>query len=111
MSFSGSDYCGPAYYRIIRSPVASVPCGHTVFVGLWEPAPYGGGSWGDSVTLQSTAGGLTTSPASVGQISGSFTVYCGQPDAELYAYDLDEGTVITGISIPSFACTRRFVGE
>jgi hypothetical protein len=111
ISFSGSDYCGPAYYAVNFSPVASVTCGHTVYVGLWEPAPYGGGFWGDSVTVQSTPGGITTSPESDGQISGSLTVYCGQPDAVLYVYDLAEGTVITSISVPSFACTHIIFHE
>jgi hypothetical protein len=40
----------------------------------------------------------------VGTISGSFTVECNTGNAELYAYDLDEGTLLTGASVPSFAC-------
>jgi hypothetical protein len=105
VSFSGSDYCGPAYHPFAGT-VVDVTCGHTVFVGIWQPGPSGGGAWAQSVTLQSTAGGVFVQTAGVGQVSGAFTEWCGAPNGELYAYDLDEGTLITGVSINSFACIR-----
>ncbi|HEY8087319.1 MAG TPA: hypothetical protein VIF09_05730 [Polyangiaceae bacterium] len=104
VSFTGSDYCGPAYHPV--AGLTDVTCGHTVFVGIWQPGPGGGGAWAQSVTLQSTAGGGFVQTGSVGLVSGSFNVSCGGPNGELYAYDLDEGTLLTGASINSFACIR-----
>ncbi|HEY3821431.1 MAG TPA: hypothetical protein VGL81_29895 [Polyangiaceae bacterium] len=105
VSFSGDDFCGPAYHPIAGTLV-DVTCGHTVFVGIWQPGPSGGGAWAESVTLQSTAGGMLVQTSGVGLVSGGLTVWCGNPNGELYAYDLDEGTLITGASINSFACIR-----
>jgi hypothetical protein len=109
VSFSGSDYCGDALHTAIDpkhpAPV-EVACGHTVFVGLWEPGPSGTGFWAQSTTFQSSPGGFRVYLANVGRVSGSFDVYCGDGNAELYAYDLDEGTLLTGASVPSFACVR-----
>jgi len=112
VSFSGGDYCGDAYHPVIDPKPGTVPrvdvtCSHTVFVGLWQAGPPGmGGVWGDSVTLQSSPGGFMVGLSGVGQMSGSFEVYCGQPNSQLFVYDLDEGTVLTGPAIPSFACER-----
>jgi hypothetical protein len=75
-----------------------------VFVGLWSPGPSGGGAWAESATFQSSPGGVMVNAASVGTISGSLTVGCGSPNAQLYAYDLTQGTVLTSIAVPYFAC-------
>jgi hypothetical protein len=102
-SFSGADYCGPAVH-MFGGPVASIECGHTVFIGIWQPGPSAGGAWSQSVTVQSTPGGFHVVASSVGQISGSFVVPCGSGNGELYAYDLDEGTLVTGASVNAEAC-------
>jgi hypothetical protein len=106
-SFSGSDFCGTATRTEFNQKISpyDVACGHNVFVGLWAPGPSGGGSWVESTTLISTAGGTSvTSLSSVGQVSGSFTVTCEGANMELYAYDLDQGTMIIGVPVPSFGC-------
>ena len=106
VTFSGSDYCGSSYHTddTGRNTRVNVTCGHTVFVGIWQPSPDIGGSWAESVTLKSTAGGFLVVQSSVGLVSGTFDVGCGGPSGELYAYDLDDGTLITGASVGSFAC-------
>jgi hypothetical protein len=106
-SFSGSDFCGDAVRTEFNGHISpySVTCGHNVFVGLWAPGPTGGGSWMQSTTLVSSAGGTgLASVSGVGEVSGSFTVTCGGPNMELYAYDLDQGTVLAAASVPSFGC-------
>lgn len=111
-SFSGSDFCGEATRFEFNDKIGpyDVACGHNVFIGLWSPSPAGGGSWTESTTLVSTAGGSSVASLStVGQVSGSFTVGCGGPNMELYAYDLDQGTMIIGVAVPSFACVRRII--
>jgi hypothetical protein len=107
VSFTGSDFCGSAYHELGgTTPGISVTCGHTVFVGIWQPGPDGGGVWAQSVTLLSTPGGFQVSLSNVGDVSGSFDVGCGSPSGELYAYDLDDGLLIAGASVSSFACVR-----
>jgi hypothetical protein len=108
VSFTGSDYCGSAYEGVINllNPRVSVTCGHTVFVGIWQPvpAPNFGGSWAQSVTLQSSAGGTNVLTSDVGLISGSFNVGCGGANGTLYAFDLDDQTLITGAAVNSLPC-------
>lgn len=110
-SFSGSDFCGEATRLEFNGKIGpyDVACGHNVFIGLWAPSPIGG-SWTESTTLVSTAGGSSVASLStVGQVSGSFTVRCDGPNMELYAYDLDQGTMIIGVAVPSFACVRHLI--
>ena len=109
VTFSGVDYCGPAVH-LVGGPIASIACGHTVFIGIWQPGPDGGGTWSQSVTVQSSAGGFHVVASSVGEISGSFIVPCGSGNGELYAYDLDEGTLVTGASVTAEACLIIKVG-
>lgn len=109
VSFSGDDYCGRAYY-VHGPPFAEVTCSHTVFVGFWQlgPPPVNpadqSGVWATSVTLQSTAGGLNAVPSDVGKISGNLTIHCGNASGTVYAYDLDQGTLITGLTINPPTC-------
>jgi hypothetical protein len=104
VSFSGADYCSNAWHYS-GGPIVSVACGHTVFIGIWEPSPSDvGGTWSQSVTLQSTPGGFHAVTSNVGLVSGSFDVGCNSGNGELYAYDLDEGTLITGASVNPLAC-------
>jgi hypothetical protein len=116
LSFSGSDFCGDAYHAFLSpapgpNPV-DVTCGDTVFIGLWEPGPSGNGEWFESVTLQSSPGGTSVELSNVGLISGSMGVLCGNANLVLYAYDLNQGTLITSVSVPSFRCFGHIiVGE
>jgi hypothetical protein len=112
-SFSGSDFCGTATRTEFNQKLSpyDVACGHNVFIGLWSPSPAGGGSWAESTTLVSTPGGTSVaSLSSVGQVSGSFAVTCDGPNMYLYAYDLDQGTMVLGVPVPSFGCVlhRKF---